>query len=258
MNSNNIETNEERVIGKEVTLDEKDVKNFFDDRKNKKLPYRYNYVNYQDNHPEKVLVRDKIEKERITKYLSVNANDHVLDIGCGVGRWGDYIVPRLENGRYVGVDYTQYFIDLARQDFENDERATFINGRFQELSSCLKQNGEFREYNRILINGVLMYINDADLCVSFEEVEKLAGPECIIYLRESVGVKKRLTLNKFYSEELGARYSVIYRSISEYSSIISKYLLSKGFFILACGPTWNDGIDYSCETDNWYWIIQRA
>lgn len=54
---------EKRIKGKIVDIKDQSTKDFFNNRKNKNLPHRYNYVNYQDDEPEKVLERDRIEKK---------------------------------------------------------------------------------------------------------------------------------------------------------------------------------------------------
>lgn len=247
-----------RILGEKIELDDDAVKKFFENRKQKNLPYRYNYVNYQDAHPERVLDRDKIEKGRIVPFFEIDEDDLVLDIGCGVGRWGDYIVPRLDKGRYVGVDYTESFVQMARDNFADSDKAAFVNGSFQELTKALKTDEEYRKYDKILINGVLMYINDRDFGQCIREMDEVLLDGGFVYLKESVGVKRRLTLNKFHSDELESDYSVIYRSIAEYSELFTEYLFSKGYVIITCGPTWDSGLDLGRETDNWYWIIQKS
>ncbi len=249
---------EKRITGEKVRIDENSVHSFFDNRQNKKLPHRYNYVNYQDSNPELVLERDKIEKERVGKYFPVGADDFILDIGCGVGRWGDLIIPLLKKGRYVGVDYTQYFIDIAKEQFAGNAQSVFLQGLFQDIELILKKSGEYRKYSRILVNGVLMYINDSSVEGCFNAVDNLLEEGGILYIRETAGMKERLTLQNFYSEDLTADYTVIYRSLHEYSGWLSKYFLSGGeYALIACGPTWDDAVDYMKQTSNWFWVLQK-
>ncbi len=249
---------EKRIVDKEVILDDRRVKSFFDNRENKKLPHRYNYVNYQDDNPSLAVERDKIEKERIKPYFHVDEDSMVLDIGCGVGRWGDEFVPELkQTGKYVGIDYTKFFIDIANNHFNDEKNASFLVGSFQNVCEVLKNSSEYRKYDRILINGVLMYINDRDIPQCLKSVEELLNTDGMLYIKESVGTNHRLTLNEFPSKELEADYSVIYRSLKEYSRLFTEYFLGMGYTMIAAGATWDDYFDYEKETTNWYWILKK-
>lgn len=246
-----------RIKGDFLEISDDAVKEFFDNRKQKSLPHRYNYVNYQDNNPKLALERDRIEKEKVLKFFPVSGEDRVLDIGCGVGRWGDYVVPLLKSGRYVGVDYTEYFIELAEKQFSGNERAHFIKGSFQQLRQVLEEAGENERFSRILVNGVLMYMNDDDILSSLKSCDDLLEDHGLLYVKESAGISERLTLNKFYSEDLGVSYSVIYRSLKEYTDYLVKAFLCGGYVLVACMPTWEDRIDYGAETSNYMWILKK-
>lgn len=248
---------ESRIIGNEVKIDYDSVQSFFNGRTKKKLPHRYNLINYQDDNPERALERDKIEKDKIFSYIEVQKSDFVLDVGCGVGRWADLIVPTLDDGKYIGVDYTEDFVNIAREQFEGKKTAAFYRGAFQELIPCLKENNEYRKYNKVLINGVLMYINDDDIDKCLEMIDELLDNDGIIYLKESVGVNERLTLKDFYSKELTADYNVIYRSVKEYTDVVVNSFIKRGYTLMCCGPTWDKTIDYMAQTANWYWIIRK-
>ena len=83
----------DRITGSRVDLDYKDVQRFFDTRgENKQLGSKYNYVLYQDDCPELAVKRDLQEKEKISQMLSLECGQRVLDIGCGIGRWGEYLL----------------------------------------------------------------------------------------------------------------------------------------------------------------------
>ena len=244
---------EERI---KVQINNQRIQQFFCKRNKKDLPHRYNYVNYQDDKPEVALERDKIEKTKIRRFIHFGESDYVLDIGCGVGRWGDAIIPELKSGKYVGVDYTQDFIEIAKSHFTS-KNSKFICAPFQSLKSSLEKEQESRNYDAILINGVLMYINDEDIDCCLEQVDHLLKKCGFLYIKESVGVKERLTLVDFYSSELEANYNVIYRSIYEYTEILSKYFIKKGYSIISCGPTWSNEMNYDEETSNYYWILMK-
>ena len=137
-----------RINSEVIDIDVQSTKAFFDNRKKKELPHRYNYVNYQDDKPEVALERDRIEKGKIERFIHFKESDYILDIGCGVGRWGDAIIPQLNSGKYVGVDYTQDFIDIAENHFQN-MKSKFICAPFQTLKTSLEKEKILREYDVI-------------------------------------------------------------------------------------------------------------
>ena len=131
----------QRIKNEKIHIDDKQVKKFFDDRVNKKLPYLLNYTNYQDNHPELVLERDKYEKQRIEPLLNLQSDSRVLDIGCGVGRWGKHVLRRISSkGCYTGVDYSDGLLKLAGENlnfFRGGDNCLFYKGDFQEICNAL-------------------------------------------------------------------------------------------------------------------------
>lgn len=245
-----------RVTDKVIKIDETATKNFFVARTKKNLPHRYNYVIYQDSTPELALQRDLYEKEKISPHLKLTENSNVLDIGCGVGRWGDEIIPILTTGQYIGIDYNEDFLKIAKQNFTDNEHCAFYNGSFQEAESILRNNG-YSAFDTILINGVLMYINDTDIWHCLEFIKSFMRLGSRIYIKESVGANTRFTLNNFYSEELDSQYYAIYRSIDEYKNLFKEIYLADGYRIIASDATWKQELENRKETLSWYWIIEK-
>lgn len=109
-------------------------------------------------------------------------------------------------------------------------------------------------YDLIIINGVLMYINDESLNKIFKTIEMLNPKN--IYLQESVSIiNQRLTLNKFYSEELKRNYSSIYRTPEEYEILIKKYL--SNYNLIRTDLLLNEKSGAKKETNAQYWILER-
>ena len=118
--------NEQRIKTNKIAIDEDDVKLFFNNRVNKNLPYLINYTNYQDKHPELALERDRYEKDRIMPFLNLQSESRVLDVGCGVGRWGNHMLKILSNqGMYVGDDYSGNILKLAKNHFRENKNFYF-------------------------------------------------------------------------------------------------------------------------------------
>ncbi len=247
----------ERVREKRIVLDTEKVKEFFDTRCQKKLPYLYNYTNYQDKRPELALERDRAEKERVLPLLSATGKMQILDIGCGVGRWGDAFFEILKEGHYVGVDYSEGLLQLAKDHAKDRANYEFYCARFQEVAQLLPQQYRGRVFDRILVNGVLMYINDDEIGLCLSNIKRLLSYGGVVYLKESVSYDKRLTLNQIYSEELTHEYSAIYRSIAEYEQLFQVYLpIKEGWHITACGEVWENTLENRKETTAYFWILE--
>ena len=245
-----------RYIDKKVDVNDEKVHEFFDNRVNKKLFHRYNLVNYQDNHPELAIERDKIEKNKILPLLKLNENSRILDIGCGVGRWGDALAPKLSTGLYVGVDYSEQLIEVAKKsalEDGTDNKRLYLVGKFQQIDELLKQN-HLGNFDLIIVNGVLMYINDYDVDTCITSLPSLLSPNGNIYIKESVGIEKRFTLNDIYSEELTSQYSAIYRSIKEYNDLFER-LLPQMRILQTGEPFENDLLHTRKETSICFWFF---
>ena len=102
-----------------------------------------------------------------------------------------------------------------------------------------------------------MYINDDDIEKCLINARNFMAPGGIIYIKESVGVGDRLTLNKFYSKEMGSEYSAIYRDIEQYNEIFDRIFEEKsGFEVLNSGHTWDIEHSNRKETSSYFWIIK--
>ena len=236
------ENDETRVVGKQCKISDENTKDFFDKRAEKKLPHRYNYVIYQDSNPSLAIDRDRFEKNKILPFMNIRNDSEVLDIGCGVGRWADEILPHLESGKYTGIDFSEKFLEIASNQFAGSERCRFLFGAFQKIQEVLKKNGIKYDnfFDVVLINGVLMYINDNEIESCVATAANLMKKNGRVYIKESVGISQRFTLKDFYSVELTHNYNAIYRSIAEYNDLFNKVFDEKRFALLHKGYTWDN------------------
>ncbi len=91
---------------------------------------------YEDERPIARLLRPGLVRRRQLAVDTVAAVDEprVLDVGCGSGRIGEFV---LEAGatRYVGIDFSEPMIDLARQRLARwDDRIELIADDFLNAS----------------------------------------------------------------------------------------------------------------------------
>lgn len=129
-------------------------------------------------------------------------------------------------------------------------------GYAQDTVSVLREQGAPAKYDIILVNGVLMYLNDADIAQTLAAINELAADNALLYLKESMGVERRLTLDEIQSEALGQSYSAIYRSIAEYESLFDA-AFGADFSLLEQGPLFEGTMRNRRETLEYYFIWRR-
>lgn len=219
-----------RVYGDKIDINVQNTIDFYNDRAKKivKMDNPYISVMLGDQNPEYAIQRNQYEDEFILPKLEIDENSIVLDIGCGMGRWAEKIIPKC--GYYLGVDFSSEMINVAKQRsslYTNNKNFDFISASFQDAVSKPAEYYKFK-FNRVIIAGVCMYINDMELseciCGSLKHLDE----HCIMYLSETAAVEQRLTLNEFSSDALKTTYDAIYRTPSEYNEFY-KILIDNGF-----------------------------
>ncbi len=241
-----------RMYGAKVDLNPMNVKTFYNKRANMFLQgkkSRNTTVLLGDNNAGYADKWDIDEKSFVLPQLNVNSQSHVLDIGCGVGRWGETLIPLC--GEYVGVDFSQEMVRAARGKFNSSGNAKFLCSSFQELFTLEEFSGQ--KFDVVVITGVSMYINDFEIQTCFRDLASLLNPGAVVYLEESVGVKERLTLNNIWSESLADNYNAIYRTRQEYLELLHP-------LISACEIKREDyfsSLDKEdfAETSHWYILL---
>ena len=233
-----------------------DTKEFFKNRAGKfKENNPYSVTMYQDNNPNLVIERNKYETEKLLPLLSLSAKSKVLDIACGIGRWSDAIKENITE--YCGVDFSEELISIAK-DRNCCQNRDFLVGSASNLEEVLKQENKGK-YNRILLMGILMYLNEEDVEETLRQVERVSESESIVCIREPIGITERLTLKNFYSNELEDNYNAIYRTREEFMRFFEKHLIGKGFHIAQEGFMFSeDALNNRKETAQYYFIFKRG
>jgi len=244
-----------RIYGEAVDIDHNKVEQFYDSRaqniNNMKNPY--SSVMLSDHDPQRVEKRMKIEYETILPKFRVDESSSVLDIGCGIGRFGEKLLPICQN--YTGVDFSQKMIDVAKERLSfGGEKVKLHRASFQELVAEF----EAAKHTHMLISGVLMYISDSDAHSCLKGLLRFAAEKCIVYISESCGIRERLTLKNFPSEALKTEYNVIFRTKNEYNELLSIFT-ENGFNTVYSEFYSNLGGDVTFgETDRLYIILERG
>ena len=244
----------DRIYGENVDIDTNNVQNFYDKRaENLNNENPYSTVLLSDHSPELIEEQIKIEKDFIFTRLSVQSDSRVLDIGCGIGRWAEKVIPICDF--YYGIDFSQNMVNTAKQRVAHFGQTNYKFDRmsFQDLIS----NEQSDKFDRIIISGILVYICDNDIKECIKNLPVFLKDKCKIFIWEPCGVGQRLTLKNFYSESLNDEYNVIYRTKEEYSKLFNP-LVDAGFnvsfneYYSSLGGT----VTYT-DTDKIYYILER-
>jgi cyclopropane fatty-acyl-phospholipid synthase-like methyltransferase len=245
-----------RIVNQQVDLDKSALLEFFDGRGSKYDEQNpYVSVLYQDKNKALAASRDLSEKKRITPLLGLDGRQRLLDIGCGVGRWADSILSDVDF--YLGVDFSAALIERANARFAARDQAHFSVMDAKHVSrERLREHGLF---DRIIISGVLLYMNDDEVRQVFEGIAGLCSADCRIYIREPLAYTDRLTLNEFWSEELNASYSAIYRTVAEMNHLLTESFRGSSFQVQQFRQLYDDAaMNNRAETAQFFTIFDNV
>lgn len=247
---------ETRIYGKNIEINCSNTKDFYDQRAKKidEMECPYTAVLLGDQDASYAAKWNEFECEFILPKLALDNNNVVIDIGCGMGRWAEVVIPQVKE--YWGTDFSSGMVSVAKKRCERLEgNGHFVNQSFQEFVDSQKE--ETALYDRVIVGGVCMYINDKDLKACYEGLLNTLKQDCKIYFTETVATQTRLTLDECPSEALKTNYDVIYRTTEEYNEYY-KIFLENGFKIIEQGylPHLNKEKAFY-ETDRWYTILVR-
>lgn len=248
---------EHRIYNKKHNINTENTMSFYDQRaKNiQNMDNPYVAVLLGDQDPSHAKEWNEFEKRFILPELEITKTSKVLDIGCGIGRWAESVIPLA--GYYFGTDFSAEMVNISRKRCTfPDNNYEFYHASFNEISE--KDTSFFEnKFDRVIIGGVCMYINDIELEKCISGLEKHLDEHCIMYLTETVAVENRLTLDECPSEALKTTYDVIYRTPDEYNKLYSVFI-ENGFKIRKQDylPHLNNEKEFY-ETDRWYTILER-
>ncbi len=242
-----------RIKGGKESINYENTRDFFKRRARKyNADNPYSVTMYQDDNADLVRKRNQYETEKLIRLLDINQECNILDLACGVGRWADALADRVD--KYTGIDFSEELIEIAKSR-KSSSNVSLLTGSLTDLDTVLKVGQKF---NRVLIIGILMYLNDEDVANAMEQVEKHCETNAYICIREPIGIESRLTLKDFYSDELEDNYNAIYRTREELVQMITPSLLKKGFIIAQEGFLF-DGVNLNnrAETAQYFFILKR-
>ena len=214
---------------------------------------RKNITMLQDKNPQLSEARNSAEVSKLLPKMKLDSDSCVLDLACGAGRWLDVMPENI--AKYRGIDFSEGMIEIARSA-NTRPYAEFFTGSVLEADKILAD--EKGSFNRVIIIGSLMYMNDSDIIAMFRKIPELMTMKALICIKASVGIGARLTLKDFYSDELQSDYNAIYRTRDEYMNIFAQTLLAEGFTVIDEGFMFDDeAMNNRKETIQYYFILER-
>lgn len=252
-----VDAAEGRVYGRPQEIKPEEVKSLYAERagKSKTVHVDSPVVLSGDVDVKNIELWTEWELKKWFRMLRLTQDSVVFELGFGTGRMTKYILPEVR--QYVGIDYVKEFVDIVqdRADMGEKANALFLNEDFQEFLQKY-DTMELPVFTHFFLSGgVFMYMNDetAQACIS--EMTKMMDKKSIIYISEPVAMKERLTLNSFYSEQIGHNYSAIYRTEEEYMQLF-KPLLKKGYTVKVSELFFEQDIKKQKETQQWIFILE--
>ena len=246
-----------RIRRSVVDLDQDQVREFFESRGKAIDPSEpITSILYQDKNPEIARARDLHESRKILPLLPLDSTERVLDIGCGIGRWAGHLGSSVDVG--LGLDMSESLVTFARTQ-ELGASWSFEVMSADEISPATMATLGFSEpFDLVIVSGVCIYLNDAMLDRMMSGIADVTHSGSTIYIREPVGSEERLTLDRFWSEELEDSYSAIYRTRADYEARFQA-AFGPAFRSLHQGPMYEDaGLNNRRETFQYFWLLKRS
>lgn len=213
-------------------------------------------VIYQDKHPDLAERRDAAEKALLLPKLQLKSNSRVLDIGCGTGRWTGVLSPKVV--LYHGTDFAAGLIELARAEYGKSTNVRYTVIPSESIS--LQTLGETHGFDRIVVLGLLIYLNEESVFETLRRILSVATAECRLLIREPVAIGERLTIKDHFSEDMELQYSAIYRTEQELLDMIRETLGQADFNLIDSGyvyaePHMNNRAD---TIQKWYLLERKG
>ncbi|MCM1233438.1 MAG: class I SAM-dependent methyltransferase [Ruminococcus flavefaciens] len=213
----------------------------------------YVSIKLNDKNPDFSDMADKYEKTNILPLLEINTDSYILDIGCGVGRLAEQVIDQCRY--YLGTDIAKGLTDIANKRIISETEHDFIPVAFQNIQENSDDIKYIGKYNRIMIAGIFLFINDEDIKKCIDKLLVLCAEHTKIYVSTPIALDKRLTLTEWESEDFDNKYNAIYRTMDEYLALYQP-LLDAGFHIER-QDFFAKEIQRFTETSRHYFIFER-
>jgi cyclopropane fatty-acyl-phospholipid synthase-like methyltransferase len=236
-------------------IDPAAVESFFSKRAEKaKTLGSLRAVIYQDKHPDLAERRDAAEKALLLPKLELQAHSRVLDIGCGTGRWTGVLASQVD--MYHGTDFAAGLVDIARAEHDILKNVHYFV--LPSVAVSLRALGESQGFDRIVVFGLLIYLNEQDVFETLRRVVEVAAPQCRLLIREPVAIGSRLTIKEHFSDDLEQVYNAIYRTEDELLFMIAETLEQARFKVIESGYVYEQReMNNRADTVQKWYLLER-
>jgi len=203
----------------------------------------------QDKTPNLATERSAYEIARISPFIVSSNVIRVLDVGCGVGRWGVALKPIVSS--YIGTDFCEPLLAIAKEQLFELPECTFEKMEAQDERHVTIGV----DSNLILFTGVAHYLSNLELMETLTNfLSILRNTKGTLYLRCPTSNFETFSLLNQWSDELQTYYSAKYRSVSELELYFEKIGYFENAQVVSSGSLYPDHLQNRKETRQWYWV----
>ncbi len=156
-----------------------------------------------------VFYRHFFEVRHVKQQVRFHKEMHVLELGCGTGRWALSLSPLVKS--YVGVDFSRSSLATAER---NVSRAGLDNVQFHCRS--ITTFTESRPLDVIFFSGVTQYLQDDEISAILDNLSPCMQDSTILIDRSTVNYKKR---ENFQQQD----YFAIFRTPAEIQNLFASH-----------------------------------
>ena len=152
---------------------------------------------------------DEAESAEIVSYLPDIADQRILDLAAGIGRFTSHFAGVAEH--VVAVDFVEQFIEGNKK-----RNATFSNITYH-AQNAMDASFETESFDLIFINWLFMYLEDAETRLLIDRAYDWLKPHGHLFMRESCvsasnpnnpHPHSQYREPQFYPEVLRAKFSI--------------------------------------------------
>ena len=111
---------------------------------------------------------------QVASALEFTPNDRVLELGCGVGRIGLQLAPKV--GRWEGADISANMLEVARSRL-----AGYSNVGFTELKRSRLDGLDDASFDKVYCVAVFIHMDKEDFFLYLEEIARVLKPGGLLY-----------------------------------------------------------------------------
>lgn len=111
---------------------------------------------------------------QVASALEFTPNDRVLELGCGVGRIGLQLAPKV--GRWEGADISANMLEVARSRL-----AAYSNVGFTELKRSRLDGIADASFDKVYCVAVFIHMDKEDFFLYLEEIARVLKPGGLLY-----------------------------------------------------------------------------